>query len=46
VLILVLGLRRGEVLGLTWNDVDLDKAQVSSKQTLDALKRLSDSLDT
>jgi integrase len=28
VLILVLGLRRGEVLGLTWPMVDLDKAQL------------------
>jgi integrase len=28
VLILVLGLRRGEVLGLTWNDVDLDAGEL------------------
>ncbi|GGM82099.1 site-specific integrase [Thermopolyspora flexuosa] len=29
VLILVLGLRRGEVLGLRWEDVDLDNAEIS-----------------
>jgi len=28
VLLLVLGLRRGEVLGLGWGDVDLDAGQV------------------
>jgi integrase len=29
VLILVLGLRKGEVLGLTWDDVDLDTAELT-----------------
>ena len=29
VLILVLGLRKGEVLGLTWNDVNLDSAELT-----------------
>jgi integrase len=29
VLVLVLGLRKGEVLGLTWDDVDLDDAELS-----------------
>jgi integrase len=29
VLILVLGLRKGEVLGLTWDDVDLDAAELT-----------------
>lgn len=29
VLILVLGLRKGEVLGLTWDDVDLDAGELS-----------------
>jgi integrase len=29
VLILVLGLRKGEVLGLTWDDVDLDEGELS-----------------
>jgi integrase len=28
-LILVLGLRKGEVLGLTWDDIDLDAAELS-----------------
>jgi integrase len=29
VLILVLGLRKGEVLGLTWPDIDLDAAELT-----------------
>jgi integrase len=29
VLVLVLGLRRGEVLGLTWDDINLDAAEVT-----------------
>ncbi len=29
VLILVLGLRKGEVLGLTWSDIDLDTAELT-----------------
>lgn len=33
-LALGLGLRRGEVLGLRWRDLDLDRAQASVRQTL------------
>lgn len=29
VLVLVLGFRKGEVLGLTWNDVDLDRGELT-----------------
>jgi integrase len=29
VLVLVLGLRKGAVLGLTWDDVDLDQAELT-----------------
>ena len=29
VLVLVLGLRKGEVLGLTWTDIDLDRAELT-----------------
>lgn len=29
VLVLVLGLRKGEVLGLTWQDIDLDDAELT-----------------
>jgi integrase len=29
VLVLVLGLRKGEVLGLTWDDIDLDQGELS-----------------
>jgi integrase len=34
VLALFLGLRRGELLGLRWQDVDLDKANLEVVQTL------------
>jgi integrase len=34
VLILVLGLRRGEALGLTWDDIDLDAAELSIRWQL------------
>src|SRR5262249_10254319 len=34
VLALFLGLRRGELLGLRWEDVDLDRAQLEVVQTL------------
>jgi integrase len=34
VLILVRGLRKGEVLGLTWDDVDLDEAELTIGQQL------------
>ncbi|MGH3790425.1 MAG: site-specific integrase [Pseudonocardiaceae bacterium] len=34
VLILVLGLRKGEVLGLTWDDVDLDSAELTISRQL------------
>ena len=41
VLALFLGLRRGELLGLCWQDVDLDKAKLEVVQTL---QRVSGSL--
>lgn len=34
VLVLVLGLRRGEVLGLTWNVVDLDAAELTPERQI------------
>jgi hypothetical protein len=34
VLMVSTGMRRGEVLGLRWQDVDLDAAQLSVRQTL------------
>jgi integrase len=39
VLVLILGLRRGEVLGLTWDDVDLDKAELSVGLQLQRIRR-------
>ena len=39
VLILVLGLRRGEVLGLTWSDVDLDQAELVVGHQLQRVRR-------
>jgi integrase len=39
VLVLVLGLRRGEVLGLVWNDVDLDAAELSIGLQLQRIRR-------
>jgi integrase len=38
VLILVLGLRRGEVLGLTWDDVDMDKNELHINYQLQRVK--------
>jgi integrase len=39
VLILVLGLRKGEVLGLAWTDVDLDKQELSIARQLQRVHR-------
>jgi integrase len=39
VLILVLGLRKGEVLGLTWDDVDLDAGELSIGRQLQRISR-------
>ncbi len=39
VLVLVLGLRKGEVLGLTWDAVDLDKAELVTSLQLQRVKR-------
>lgn len=39
VLILVLGLRKGEVLGLTWDDVDLDAGELSIGLQLQRVSR-------
>jgi integrase len=38
-LILVLGLRKGEVLGLTWDDIDLDAAELSIGRQLQRVSR-------
>jgi integrase len=39
VLVLVLGLRKGEVLGLTWDDVDLDNAELAIGWQLQRVRR-------
>jgi integrase len=39
VLILVLGLRRGEVLGLRWEDVDLDKSELAISWQIQRIRR-------
>ncbi|HEX8760805.1 MAG TPA: hypothetical protein VF734_12710 [Pseudonocardiaceae bacterium] len=39
VLILVLGLRKGEVLGLTWDDIDLDAGELSIGRQLRRVSR-------
>jgi integrase len=38
VLILVLGLRRGEVLGLMWDDIDLDRAELRVNRQLQRVR--------
>jgi integrase len=38
VLILVLGLRKGEVLGLTWPDIDLDTAELTIARQLQRVR--------
>ncbi|MGV9313431.1 site-specific integrase [Streptomyces sp. NPDC003691] len=39
VLVLVLGLRRGEVLGLTWSNIDLDAGEVTVEKQLQRIRR-------
>ena len=39
VLVLVLGLRKGEVLGLTWNAIDLDTAELATALQLQRVRR-------
>src|SRR6266536_2123483 len=39
VLVLVLGMRKGEVLGLRWEDVDLDAAQLTIELQLQRVRR-------
>lgn len=41
VLALFLGLRRGELLGLRWEDVDLDRAKLEVVQTLQRGRRVA-----
>ena len=38
VLVLVLGLRKGETLGLTWNDVDLDEGELQVRLQLQRVR--------
>ena len=45
VLTLFTGLRLGELLGLQWKDIDLDKGILSVRQTLNRLKNYDDSND-
>jgi integrase len=45
VLLLVLGLRRGEVLGLAWEDLDLEAGEAWSGSGLVLTARLGDPLD-
>lgn len=39
VFVLALGLRKGEVLGLTWSYIDLDQAELSTGLQLQRVKR-------
>ncbi|GAA5188213.1 hypothetical protein GCM10023322_38350 [Rugosimonospora acidiphila] len=39
VLVLVLGLRKGEALGLTWDDIDLDGAELTIGRQLQRVRR-------